>query len=230
MNELRGRPIVLLDAGGTLIGIDYDRIRKLTRTTGVLPTDDELERAEARARRWADAKVRESLGVRGLWDGYFARVLRDVGVPDTDVEALVRGLWDAHHREGLWRRPIPGALDTVKALHAAGKRLAVVSNAEGQVEADLKDAGFAPYLETVVDSHVVGVAKPDPGIFTIALDRMAADVSDALYVGDVPAYDVVGARAAGMPVVLIDPHDVHADQIECVRIRRISELVELVAR
>lgn len=223
MRDLARRPVVLLDAGGTLIGIDYDRVRIAIRSTGLEPDDEALDVAEARARRWADAAVRERLGARGLWDGYFARVLRTVGVDEADIVPAVERLWEMHHELGLWRRPLPFALETVEKLARAGKRLAVVSNAEGQVEGDLREAGFARHLETVVDSHVVGVAKPDPRIFAIALERIGCSVQDALYVGDVPAYDVVGARAAGMPVVLIDRHAVH-DDVDCPRIRSIREL------
>ncbi|MCU0253481.1 MAG: HAD-IA family hydrolase, partial [Acidobacteria bacterium] len=112
--------------------------------------------------------------------------------------------------------------------HAAGRRLAVVSNAEGQVEQDLAAAGFGRYLETVVDSHLVGVAKPHPRIFAIALERLGVGAEQALYVGDVPAYDVAGARAAGMPAVLLDPWGIHAGVDGAVRIRRLEELPGLL--
>ena len=49
---------------------------------------------------------------------------------------------------------------------------AIVSNAEGQVEADAKRFGLAKFFDVIIDSHVVGVAKPDPQIFQLALERL----------------------------------------------------------
>ena len=64
------------------------------------------------------------------------------------------------------------------ALAKTGVRLGVVSNAEGTVEARLAElaicqvgAGAGVPVEVVIDSHVVGVEKPDPAIFGFALAR-----------------------------------------------------------
>ena len=59
----------------------------------------------------------------------------------------------------------------------------------------------------VVDSAVVGVAKPDPAIFGIALDALGVPASGTvLHVGDSLRYDVAGALAAGLEPVHLDPH------------------------
>ena len=64
--------------------------------------------------------------------------------------------------------------------------------------------------EFVVDSAKVGIEKPDPGIFRIALDRMGVAAERALFVGDIRSVDEDGARAAGLHFVLIDPHGDYA--------------------
>jgi putative hydrolase of the HAD superfamily len=225
--EIRDKPVVLFDAGGTLITLDHERIRALLVPSGVAPSDREMEAAEARARRWADARVRARIPLRELWNGYFGRILEDVGVPNADVAERVEAIWDAHHELGLWRRPIVGALDAVAALAASGRVLGVVSNAEGQVERDLAETGFAEHLRTIVDSHVVGVAKPDPRIFHIALERLGVRPSDAVYVGDVPAFDVDGAKAAGIVPILLDPHRIHA-LVDALRIEGVHQLPALM--
>jgi FMN phosphatase YigB (HAD superfamily) len=51
----------------------------------------------------------------------------------------------------------------------------------------------------------VGVEKPDPRIFRIALERAQVEPDDAVYVGDLYSVDVIGARAVGMDAVLLDP-------------------------
>ena len=64
-------------------------------------------------------------------------------------------------------------------------------------------------MECVIDSGEVGVVKPDPRIFTIALDALGIRPDQAWYVGDMPAIDVTGARAAGIRPLVIDPYGFH---------------------
>jgi FMN phosphatase YigB (HAD superfamily) len=96
----------------------------------------------------------------------------------------------------------PAALAGVRAL---GLRSAVVSNSDGRAERHLRDWGVFGELEFVVDSALVGVEKPDPRIFRIALDRLGLPAERVLYVGDVRCCDEVGSRASGLHFVLIDP-------------------------
>ena len=72
------------------------------------------------------------------------------------------------------------------------------------------EQGCAAFLEASprlwpIDSHVVGVVKPEPRIFELALNALKTSPAECLHVGDSVRYDVVGAQAAGMTVVHIDP-------------------------
>lgn len=62
-----------------------------------------------------------------------------------------------------------------------------------------------PRVSVVIDSHVVGIEKPDPRIFGFALDVLGADPARCLYVGDTIRFDVRGALAAGLFPVHMDP-------------------------
>jgi putative hydrolase of the HAD superfamily len=108
-------------------------------------------------------------------------------------------------------------------------RTAVVSNADGRVEALLSTAGLRPHLEFVLDSHYEGVEKPDPEIFRRALARLGVPGERALYVGDIYAIDVVGARAAGLAPVLIDSVGAYGE-VDCPRIERLSDLLDRLPR
>ena len=111
---------------------------------------------------------------------------------------------------------------------ARGLILAVISNADGRVEADLERAGLRAQFATVVDSHVVGVEKPHPEIFNVALARIQATPDAALYVGDVFSIDVLGARGAGMDAVLVDTLGAYPGTLDCPRISRLAELLDLL--
>lgn len=214
---------VLLDAGGVLLDLDCAFLKRVLDARRVATTVERLSEAESLARRAIDRRVREGGRSGEAWRDYFRILLSDVGVPPSAIEETIDTLWDVHQRAGLWTVAVDGSIAAVRALRGAGYRLGVVSNAEGRVAQDLDGAGYAGLFETVVDSHVVGVEKPDPAIFKIALDRLDAAPGSTVFVGDVPAVDVAGARAAGLTPVLLDRHDLY-DGVDAPRLRSLGEL------
>jgi len=86
------------------------------------------------------------------------------------------------------------ALEGLRSRFALG----VVSNFYGNVHILLEEAGIGPLLSTIIDSNRVGLSKPDPAIFRMALAKMGCSAAEAMYVGDSFDKDIVGARAAGM--------------------------------
>jgi putative hydrolase of the HAD superfamily len=165
------------------------------------------------------------------WDAYNRAYVRSVGVPDDDFDQaltefeLTRNGW-------TWRWPIPSSLEAIGALHTSGMPLGVVSNASGQVEQLLRRSGVCQRgdgplvpMRVIVDSHVVGVAKPDPRIFDFALEHFdGIDRANIGYVGDSVTMDIGGATAAGLYPILIDPYDDYAGA-SFARIRSLAELV-----
>jgi putative hydrolase of the HAD superfamily len=217
------RTTVLFDAGGVLLDLDYAFLKRLLEARHVATTIEALSASESLARTAIDRRVREGGRTSEAWRDYFRILLTRVGAPPEGTEEIIDTLAEAHERVGLWTVAIDGAVATLRALKEAGHRLGVVSNAEGRVERDLHGAGFAGLFETVVDSHVVGVEKPDPGIFRIAMERMSVSPDTTVYLGDVPAVDVAGARAAGLTPVLLDRHDLYVSA-DVPRLRSIAEL------
>jgi putative hydrolase of the HAD superfamily len=212
-----------------LLDLDYAFLRRLLEARQVAATLEALSESESVARTTIDRRVREGGRSSEAWRDYFRILLTRVGAPPERAEEIIDTLAEAHQRVGLWTVAIDGAVETVRALKDAGYRLGVVSNAEGRVERDLVGAGFEGLFETVVDSHLVGVEKPDPRIFHIALERMGVVAETAVFLGDVPAVDVAGARAAGLTALLLDRHDLYAETV-ATRMASIRELPELLAR
>lgn len=218
---------VLLDAGGVLLDLDYAYVGRLLEARRLEIAAEDLSRAEAIARTEVNRHVRDGGRTSEAWRDYFRVLFGRVGVPGEYHDEIIDALWEAHQRFGLWTVPIPGAVETVTALRGKGFRVGVVSNAEGRVARDLDAAGFAGLLDAVVDSHVVGIEKPDPRIFAIALETLEASAGTSVYVGDVPAVDVAGARAAGIFPVLLDRHDLYPG-IDAPRLSRIEDLTRWV--
>jgi putative hydrolase of the HAD superfamily len=118
----------------------------------------------------------------------------------------------------VWRQLLAENVAAFHRIAASGLPVAVVSNNDGTAEEQLRHLGICqvgpgPFtsVAAVVDSRLVGVAKPDPAIFQPAQDALGTEAARTLYVGDTVHADVRGARAAGMPVVQLDPYDLHAD-------------------
>jgi len=218
---------VLFDAGGTLLRLDYAYMRACAARRQHAIDDAALARGEAAVRREIDARAARTGGPRDRdadrVAGYFHGVLERAGVARDAALAAAEELAVEHARANLWRVAMPGAAAALAALRARGFRVGVVSNADGRVAALLEAAGLAPHLETIVDSHLEGVEKPDPEIFRRALARLGVTADRTAYVGDIFAIDVLGARAAGLSAILIDETGAYAN-IECPRIAALAEL------
>jgi putative hydrolase of the HAD superfamily len=219
---------IFFDAGGTLIELDYPYIAARAAERGRSVALDVLRRAEGQARLAVDRHAqRGSAALASDGDrrpSYFGTLLDAAGLPSAERDAVVRDLEDEHARSNLWRRVAPGAHGALAALRARELRLAVISNADGRVEAMLRGMGLTEHLELVVDSHHEGVEKPDPEIFRRAAARLGVPVARACYVGDIHAIDVLGARSAGLTPVLIDAIGIYAG-LDCAVVAHLDELV-----
>ena len=202
---------MLLDAGGVLVLPDPTVLAPLLAYFG---GSDELEdhrRAHsAGMKAKSDADASES-----SWGVYNDAYVAAVGVDDVDrteaSEVLDRTRY--HH---TWRWPIPQSRTALDRMAATGVPMGVVSNASGQIEAMLRrhtcQVGSGGHVEmrVIVDSQVVGVAKPDPAIFDHALHAFAEfPVERIAYVGDSVTMDIGAATAAGLHPILLDPYADH---------------------
>ncbi len=203
---------ILFDAGGIFVLPDPTVLGPLLAWFGGDPTVDAHRRAHYRA-----MAVKSATGKgEAFWDEYNHAYVATVGVPEHDV-AEAADVLGRTRTAALWRWPIPESSTALRALHAAGMPIGVVSNASGQIEAVLRRSGVCQVgdgpgtpVRVVIDSHVVGIAKPDPAIFDFALVHFAGtDRSRIAYVGDSVTMDVGGARAAGLHPILLDPYDDH---------------------
>ena len=103
----------------------------------------------------------------------------------------------------------------------------MISNSNGWVEQLVTESGLRSYFHFVLDSRLVGVEKPDPRIFQVALEHAQVRPAGALYIGDLYSIDVVGPRAIGMHAILLDPAGLW-DHVDCPKARDLSEAADLV--
>ncbi len=219
---------VLLDAGNTILGLDYQLLAQTLAPGNPAVTPEALARAEARARKLL-APFFVSENPPSLEEGItlFARAMAEpfgIGPEEPGPRRLVELFMSSEGMDRAWSVPIPGAKEALEALRNRGLRLAVVSNGDGQAPRRLREAGMAEYFEEIIDSGNVGVEKPDPRIFLLTLEKLGVEPSRAVHVGDFYQVDVLGARKAGLKEgILIDPYGDWEDT-DCPRIPSVAQL------
>lgn len=147
---------------------------------------------------------------------------RGVPEPQGELKEFLKGYFQRLARQG---ELMPGARETLAAL--AGKaRFALVSNGAGEVQDPrLAIGGIIDYFPVRVYSRDEGVAKPDPRILLITLDRLGVLPEQAVFVGDSAKSDMAAAQAAGVDFIWFRP-DGRFDS-PGKRIAEVTELVQL---
>ncbi|MBI1723922.1 MAG: HAD-IA family hydrolase [Gemmatimonadetes bacterium] len=201
---------ILFDAGGTLIHIDYARVAGVVERAvdRALRLDGFVE-AEYAGRAAVEAAMAKNGGASDAtrWTIHFAAMLGALGLTEDEFQVVAPEIAREHRRRNLWSNPLPGTAEGLAALNRRGLIVGCVSNADGAVDRLLERVGLLGALRFVVDSGKVGIEKPDPRIFEIALKLAGLPAAEVVYVGDLYPVDVVGARRAGLIPVLLDPLD-----------------------
>jgi putative hydrolase of the HAD superfamily len=210
---------VFLDVGGVFHLPSPEIIGAALQRVGVEPPvdPDVLDRAH-----YAGAKALAVWPVAdialGVWTAYERAYALEAGVPEDRLDDAIAALDAAFRVKGVWGRQAPGSMDGLRALAGSGVALAIVSNSDGTLEGRLRAEGICQVgpgagvpMTIVIDSDAVGVAKPDPAIFAIALEACGVAPERALHIGDIVGADVDGARAAGVRPIHLDPYGFCAD-------------------
>lgn len=224
---VNGASAVLFDVGGTLTHPDWQRLAELAKTADLTFDIGELQRAFYEALRDADSLAhlppspsRDMPQTGSL----FISMYLSLGLAGELSPALLTQLQELHRTRHLWCGLDPEAPFVLSNLKAAGLQLGVISNTEdGRLDELLKLLQINEYFDCQIDSQVVGCRKPDATIFHLALESLGIKPQDAVYVGDSYRHDVVGAKAAGLHAILLDPLDFHRER-NALRIRALSDL------
>jgi putative hydrolase of the HAD superfamily len=205
--------LLCLDAGNTVVFLDHARVARACTSRGFPVSAATLNRAEGETKlalecaealtvTWSESHRPAARG----WGQTLGTMLARAGLPVDRVQGMLDALWPDHCALNYWSLVPEGLGAALERARATGIRVAVISNSEGTLEALFEQLGILGALDLVVDSGVVGVEKPDPRIFRFALDRFGVPPERTLHLGDNFSTDVLGARAAGIRVALVDPY------------------------
>jgi putative hydrolase of the HAD superfamily len=222
---------VLFDAGDTLLAPApsfQGRFVAVAADQG-LPLEeaavDAAIAAAVRAAAWPDDWT-DPATQRAFWMGFYREVLSSLGHADDGLQ-LAEALFASFSDPASYQL-FDDVRPALEELTGRGLTLGVVSNFEPWLADILALQEIDHLFATVSISGVLGVAKPDPGIFEAALAEAGADPSSTVHVGDQPANDVAAARAVGITPVLIDRFARYPEPDDAHRVEDLRGLVKLV--
>ena len=204
---MRQYDVVFLDAQGTLINahpsvaaVYGDVCRRLGKHV-----DHDLIASSIRS-LWAENRrppvVSGSLYdtsdeiTKAWWNSFNARLFQRLGLED-GLETFQAEMWEIFGRPEIYR-PYPEVPMVLDELKRRRYRLGVVSNWDSRLPAIFESLGIASNFDFILASAAVGVEKPDPRIFEVALARAGVPPRKAVHVGDDFEADILGARSAGI--------------------------------
>jgi putative hydrolase of the HAD superfamily len=243
--------LVCLDAGFTLLTPRRtlaDALAGVLEERGHPVEREDLRRAWDVADRWFwDEYHRpdnrtwgDDAEIERTWREYHSLMLRELGFADRAHE-LLDAILASQFASDAWELYPDVEPALVELRRMGGISIGVISDWGSNLEGILAALGLGRYVDLTLASGAVGLAKPDPAFFRLALERTGVDASEAMMVGDSLRADVEGARAAGMEGVLLarprdreegdDDHGAPPVEVPpgITLIRSLAELPELVS-
>jgi len=160
-----------------------------------------------------------------FWGYLYARFLEGLDIDDDGLAAALLQRFSTGSSYLLFDDVLP----TLRAMHAQGYRLGLISNFEQWLEERLIELEVGQLFDVSVISGFVKIEKPDPAIYELALERARVEPTKAIHVGDSMSMDVEPAGSVGMHTVLLD-REGRYPEAATLRIASLEELPGVVAK
>lgn len=230
---------VIFDFDGTIRYSEprgVDKFHQYVAASGIVFSDEQRKSAERWLHYyWAQSpELADDINQFGdsdngeFWHQHARRHLKMLGVPEGEVEGLSESVTEKMRTVYSSEHCVPDdVLPTLKSLKDLGYKLAIVSNRHEEFSDLVDELGLLEYFEMTLAAGQVGWWKPDPRLFRHALGVLGAGAEKSVYIGDNYYADVLGARAAGLNPVLVDPFEIY-DSPDCPVIASIGEIENLL--
>ena len=230
--RLQRTKAVFFDLGGTLLVMRRDRIfNRVVEEEGYSTGLDAIHSTYARMDTWwllayggrVMTPAETDDAYRDLYEKVFSALFPDKGRSEAvRISKQVRKRWPELESE-IPLELYPDVDPTLSRLKKDGYSMGLVSNAPADTGKAVEALGLSKYLDSVVISGVVGYSKPNPKIFSIALEEVGAAPVEAVHVGDLYEADIVGARNAGIRGLLID-RNATSRGVDCPCLKSLDEV------
>lgn len=223
---------VIFDLFGTLIdNLPYEKyldvLRQVASILGV-PFDDFQ-------RLWFETSLERNLGTIPTVEDNIKHICNKLGA-SIDNEKIKRGAEIRYDFIASIMIPRQDVIEALSHLKSQGLKIGLISNCTSETPIVWENTPFAPLFDVVLFSSSVGLRKPDPRIYRLALERLEVQPADCLYVGDGDSQELSGASEAGMHPVLIrlagedstQPHLVNREEWDEPVISSLHEVLDLL--
>ncbi|MDN7124779.1 pyrimidine 5'-nucleotidase [Pseudidiomarina terrestris] len=203
-SKLQSYDWLLFDADETLFSFDaHAGLQQLFQGYGVEFTSEHYRDYQAVNKplwqQYQDGEIDAATLQRRRFERWAAEL-------EVDADELNSGFLDAM---AMICQPLEGARELLKKVRQSAKIGIVTNGFTALQEARLAQTGLRDLVDLVVISEQVGTAKPDPNIFSHALDLMGQrDRERVLMTGDNPHSDVLGAQQSGLHSCWLNTHGV----------------------
>ena len=191
-------PAVLFDVDGTLVDSNYLHVYAWTRA---------FQEAGIAVESW---RIHRSIGMDG------ARLIESLsGDADDDAQKHAEELHTRYLKEAApLLRPLPGARELLQRVRSLGLQVVLASSAsEDELAMSRSVLDCDDLVSAATSSKDVDVAKPDPTIIEIAMERAGVDADHAVYVGDA-VWDVIACGRSGVPAIGLLSGGVSREELE----------------
>lgn len=221
---------VLFDIGGTLLTVENnDELRldfakrlirrlddyKITLSTTPEALVETLRTNTAAYKRFSEETLLE-LPADVIWADYY---LKGFSISRETIRPIAEELCFLYNGYREKVLPRPNVADCVEALDRLGMRQGIISNIISKTFAPYfcKICGIDRYMELILMSSEVGIKKPNPAIFNIALREMQLKPEEVCYVGDTVSRDLMGCRNAHIGICVLISNPVLAEREAAVK-------------
>ncbi len=146
--------------------------------------------------------------------------LETLEIASVDLRARLMNLY-------LALETFPDVPDMLRRIKAAGLKTAILSNGSpGMLAAVVANARIGPLLDAVLSVEEVGIYKPHPKVYQLAVDRLGVPAATIAFLSS-NGWDAYGASAFGMQVVWCNRYGQRRERLPGMPDRDIGSLVEL---
>ncbi len=224
---------IFFDFGGTIVTEESDRVAHYHIASYVkeryeiplsheeidkILTEDLLRKMKSAYLSWPP--------VAEILKNSFEKLLLSFGrkPKDSEKEEFVRVYYDTHVE---YMEPFPDAIPTLEKIRGRfGGHMGIISDiVDYLIHGILKKYDLYRFFDSVTTSEEVGVGKPNPQIFLEAFKKAGVEAKDSIYIGNSPEHDVIGAKGAGMKVILVGQAN---HELADFKVKQIGEILPII--
>ena len=159
---------------------------------------------------WMSTACQREIGEFSTKEDNFEYICRELKVC-IDNEKIKRAAQISSMFTKNLLEPRRNAIEVINEIKLKGYKTGLITNCASDVPAFWENTHLSPLFDVTLFSCVVGLAKPDPVIYRLILERLNVEPNDCLYIGDGSSHELEGASEVGMEVVLIQIPDREAN-------------------